>query len=233
MAKATGTTVAIRMLAITAAALVEVHGKDLAAVLLDVDRKVLEMMLRRDLVLEADGQPLLSGLSASASDRLIELLLRGGGCVEPLCPLATVLVSPWRHSLLREAAAQPQRMVTRRRHRQEERADMWQWVPPLDAPTSPGAVGNIFGRLTVAGRPRIRLPLRVCAGLWALGFATRAVERISARVGHRVPFRAVARMMAQSAKAFPGAQRVRAGALAAELGIRPLAAAATVAAVAS
>jgi hypothetical protein len=220
MAKATGTTVAIRMLAITAAVFVEVHGKMLAAELLDIDRELLDVMLRRELVLEAGGAPPLADLSASASDHLIKMLLRGG--LQPLCPLATALVAPWRQALLQEAAAEPKHLASRRRRRQEARADVWQWVPPLDAPTSEVVVGNIYGRYSEVGRSRIPLPLRICAGLWGLGFSARAVERISIRVGRRMPYRAVARMMSGLASARPRAQRVRAGAVAAELGIRPL-----------
>lgn len=215
MAKAARVTSASGMLACAARTFIDLFDAERAAQLLEVDDATLTAILTGeiDLTLAAVARPVPPEAEIVAPP----------GADAPLSREASAIIAPWRLALRQEAASLLSSHRQRRQMLIERRGPQRRWVPPLDACLTPGIVGNSYGRANRRGRPRAGLPMRICVGLWSLGFSTRLIERITARCGRPVKFTVIARLLKQAKLPFEGAEAVRAGDLAAELDDRPLA----------
>lgn len=212
MAKAARATSATDMLACAARTFIDLFDAERAAQLLDVDDVTLSAILTGDL-----------DLTPAATITPPHQEIAQPRAEAPLSHEASAIIAPWRLALRQEAASLLSSHRQRRRLLIERRGPQRRWVPPLDACLTPGIVGNSYGRANRRGRPRAGLPMRICVGLWSLGFSTRLIERITARCGRPVKFTVIARLLKQAKLPFEGAEAVRAGDLAAELDDRPLA----------
>lgn len=210
MAKAAGATAVKPMLQSTVAAFVDRFGEAQAARLLEVEPPMLAALIA-------------SAFKLTACDATDVGDVRKGQApaLAPLRPETSRLVAPWRRPLRLEAASQGPAEMNRRYRLKGERARRILYVPDPGASDTPVTIGNIYGRTSPRGRPR-KLPLRVAAGLWSMGFSNQAIVRIAARVGVVVCARTIRRGIGQVLSPFDGAERIRAAELAAETGLRPL-----------
>lgn len=142
--------------------------------------------------------------------------------LRPLGPELAGLVGPWRRPLEIELAREGPGPRQQRLNRAALRAGFVCHVPHPGAPMDPSAARNAFGRTERLGRRRRTLPMRVCLGLWSLGFGGPAIARITAETQWPTSKSSVARMLKQARNPFPGSQAVKAAVLAIEVADRPL-----------
>lgn len=223
MVKTNGTTSARVILQNYATYMIGRFGVEHSARLLEVNVEVLGAISRGEDVFAApeDGQRRSTSLTGLPED-IVRMAMARYEDLRPLEPALAGLVGPYRASLKIALAEERSGPRQQRLNRAKDRADRMCHVPHHEASLDPAVEHNAFGQVTRSGRRRCPMPMRVCVGLWCLGFGAPAIASIAARTRWPASKSSVTRLIKQSQRPFSGAVEIKGAALAMEVAQRPL-----------
>lgn len=232
--KKSGTTAVRVILQTYAGFMIDRYGVEHSARLMEISVAALRRMAKGEIVFQCDAAGIQLGRDAGpASDEapvwlhdlppdVVALIIERYKEFRPLGPQLAALVGPWRRPLRLEIARESPALRKRRLNRAARRADDTCHVPSPSAPLDHTVAHNAYGAVDRSGRRPRLIPMRICMGLWSLGFGAPTITRIAESAAMPTSKSAVDRICKQARRPFDGSQAIKGVDLALEIAKRPL-----------